>query len=261
MAEFQVHYFSNALGMCVASEVILPQYENGFVPEGGHKVLYLLHGRSDNHTVWGRRTSLERYASQYGLAVVLPNGHLSRYANMAHGGRYYDYIARELPEIMGGFFPLSVKREDHFIAGLSMGGAGALKIGLSNPEAFSAIGCLSAGMNNIPRVTASAADQHYLDIVFGDRDLAGTEEDIPFQVNKILTKNLPAPRIFHSCGAQDPFLPRAREARDFFRVIPDNPFDYTYQEAPGTHNWEYWDEHIRDFLAYLQLPPVQGVRN
>ena len=83
-----------------------------------HPTLWLLHGASDNHTIWQRRTSIERYAAPLGLAVVMPNAHLSSYADMAHGGKYYTYISQELPEKMRAMFPLSDKREDNFIATL-----------------------------------------------------------------------------------------------------------------------------------------------
>ena len=109
MALMHVNFFSNALGMCVACDVILPQKT---APEHGFKTLWLLHGMSDNHTIWGRRTSVERYVDKYDLAVVMPNGHLSSYANMAHGGKYFTYIADELPKIMRGFFPLSARRAE-----------------------------------------------------------------------------------------------------------------------------------------------------
>ena len=123
-------YFSHELGMCMQSDVLLPQ------SEGPHRVLWLLHGASDDETAWQRRTSIERYVEGTGLAVVMPCGHLSSYVNMAHGGKYFSYIADELPAIMRGFFSLSDKREDNFIAGLSMGGAGALRIGIARPENY-----------------------------------------------------------------------------------------------------------------------------
>ena len=103
-------YFSHELGMCMQSDVLLPQ------SEGPHRVLWLLHGASDDETAWQRRTSIERYVEGTGLAVVMPCGHLSSYVNMAHGGKYFSYIADELPTIMRGFFSLSDKREDNFIA-------------------------------------------------------------------------------------------------------------------------------------------------
>ena len=116
MALLHVNFFSEALGMCVACDVILPQRATKQIGMAAaargdkHPTLWLLHGASDNHTIWQRRTSIERYAAPLGLAVVMPNAHLSSYADMAHGGKYYTYISQELPEKMRAMFPLSDKR-------------------------------------------------------------------------------------------------------------------------------------------------------
>ena len=264
MALIHANFFSTALGMCVNCEVILPQRVGahiGAVPECW-PTLWLLHGASDDETAWVRRTSIERYVAPLGLAVVMPAVRLSNYANMAHGQRFYDYVSRELPTLMRDFFPLSDKREDNFIAGLSMGGAGCLKIGLANPQNYAAIGCLSAGAIN--RMTGERAKDPARimrnKMVYGERELAGTEEDVFESARRIVRQGLPAPRIYHACGAQDFLLDSAHETRDFFYGFEGNPFDYHYDEDPGIHSWAFWDEHIQSFLKYLNLPPVEGVR-
>lgn len=99
-----------------------------------HPTLYLLHGLSDDDSIWLRRTSIERYVAQMGIAVVMPQVHRSFYTDMAAGGQYWTFISEELPALARSFFPLSAKREDNFVAGLSMGGYGALKLGLRKPE-------------------------------------------------------------------------------------------------------------------------------
>ena len=268
MALLHVDFFSDVLGMCTAMDVILPEKTCGQIgmegrgAEGKCPTLYLLHGMSDDHTIWQRRTSIERYAAPLGLAVVMPAAHLSSYANMAHGLRFYDYIAKELPEKMRYFFPLSDKREDNFIAGLSMGGEGCMKIGLANPNNYAAIGCLSAGASNRrAAVEQSEAGKRRRFMVYGDRNLEGTEEDPFGNARKIVAEGLPAPRIYHSTGASDFLLENAHATRDFFQSIPGNPFDYTYEEDPGAHTWEYWDEHIQHFLKFINLKPISDVRN
>lgn len=267
MALIHIGFFSESLGMCVACDVILPQQtgagqigmESG-TRGGKHPVLYLLHGASDNHTIWQRRTSIERYVAPLGLAVVMPNVHLSSYADMAHGGKYYTFIAKELPEKMRWFFPFSEKREDNFIAGLSMGGAGCLKIGLANPENYAAIGCLSAGASNASKNgNISEAARARQERIYGDRKLESTEEDVLGNAQRILAEGKPCPRIFHACGTEDFLLENAHATRDFFQAMPGNPFDYTYVEAPGAHTWEFWDEHIQDFLKFIALSPVQNM--
>jgi S-formylglutathione hydrolase FrmB len=252
MALIHIGFFSESLGMQVSCDVILPEKQRE--PGELFPVLWLLHGMSDDHTIWQRRTSIERYVTPLNLAVVMPAAQISSYANMVHGGRYYDYIAKELPAVMRGFFPLSDKREDNFIAGLSMGGAGSFKIGLANPESYAAIGCLSAAYkqglfpnHNRPEM------QKRREKTFGDRDLTGTEEDVEYNVERILKEKLPLPRIYHACGTEDFVIEGARKTRDYFMAIEGNPFDYTYEEAPGTHNWDFWDEYIQRFLGFLKI--------
>ncbi|MBQ4451969.1 MAG: esterase family protein [Clostridia bacterium] len=260
MALVQTYFFSQSLGMCVSCNVILPQREaekDTGTPER-YPTLWLLHGMSDDETIWERRTSIERYAGAYGLAVVMPCVHLSSYADMAHGGNYYTYIAKELPLTMRSFFPLSDRREDNFIAGLSMGGAGAMKIGLANPLSYAAIGCLSAGGINGIGSQPTDKSRRRSEMLYGSKDLKGTEEDVFGSAQKALADGMPLPHIYHSCGTEDFILPSALNTKEFFEAIPGNPFEYVYESDPGKHTWEYWDEHIQKFLKYLGLEKKYG---
>ena len=267
MALVHVGFFSEALGMCASCDVILPQYSRSLIGmktagAGSRKVLWLLHGASDDHTIWQRRTSIERYAAPLGLSVVMPAAHLSSYADMAHGGKFFTYIADELPQIMHSFFGFSTAREDNFIAGLSMGGAGCMKIGLARPEKYSAIGCLSAGATNFRKSAMdNPAYARRQMMVYGDRVLEGTEEDTRGNAERLVKAGGSLPRIYHACGSDDFLLQNARDTRDFFLSFDGNPFDYRYEEDPGTHTWEFWDEHIQHFLKYLGLEPEKDVRN
>ena len=145
MALLTWNFHSQTLGISASANVVLPQS----AVEKGKKlpVLYLLHGLSDDHTIWQRRTSIERYVEPLGLAVVMPAVNRSFYANMAHGPRYWDFISEELPRLARSFFPLSDKRSDTFVAGLSMGGYGAFKLALSHPDRFAAAASLSGTLD------------------------------------------------------------------------------------------------------------------
>src|SRR5438874_3796642 len=133
MALFQCSFFSDVLALSVSAHVLIPQQTSRQVglssavkPGGKFAVLYLLHGLSDDHTIWMRRTSIERYAAVKNLAVVMPAAARSFYQDMASGPRYWTYLSEELPALMQSFFPISNARERTFAAGLSMGGYGAL---------------------------------------------------------------------------------------------------------------------------------------
>lgn len=260
MALIHSHFFSNSLGRGVSCDVIVPQKSTRLIGmDSAEKertpVLWLLHGASDDETIWQRRTSIERYVAPLGLAVVMPSVEVSSYCNLAHGGRFYDYVAHELPNIMHDFFGFSTAREDNYICGLSMGGAGALKIGLANPEQYSVIGCLSAGIFNskLPEDTAhiASAKNKGMYIRFDGRKIEGSEEDAVGNAKRIIESGRPAPHIYHSCGSSDFLLEAAHFTRDLFNSFEGNPYNYVYEEDPGAHTWEYWDEHIQRFLAYI----------
>ncbi|MDD4797382.1 MAG: hypothetical protein PHO66_06410, partial [Eubacteriales bacterium] len=97
--------------------------------------------------------------------------------------------------------------------------------------------------------------------VNGDLDRTGTLEDPLFQARSIVAQGKPAPRIYHACGTEDFVLESARYTRDFFEAFEGDPFDYTYEEYPGIHEWAFWDDHIQDFLKFINLPRVTGLHN
>ena len=253
MAIIQADLPSKALGMMQAVSVILPQLPSADEPARRFPVCVLLHNLSMNHTIWPRMTGIERYAARLGLAVVMPDSLLSSYADMAHGGRYFTYIADELLPAMRRLFPLSYAREETMIAGCSMGGYGAIKIGLNRPETFGTIGSLSCGYTSITTFIGRKDDRglslQYL--TFEEDGLARESADTAEKARRLARGEGPAPRIFISCGSEDRILlENAREARDFFSAIPGDPFDFVYEEHPGGHNWTYWDSHICDFFRY-----------
>ena len=268
MALMQVDFFSKVLGMCCQCNVILPQSEQGIGVTGSGELtekkvptLWLLHGASDDHTIWLRRTSIERYVAPLGIAVVMPAAHLSSYCNMKYGKRYYDYFTEELPAILRDFFPLSDRREDNFVAGLSMGGYGALKMGFGRPDLYSAIGCFSAG--NMPyreegtrffrgeRASGGASRSMACFGTESRKDLIGDENaDVFAMIEKSLAKGETMPRVFHACGTEDLGVENARFTQ---RTIREKypQIEYEYREGPGAHTWEFWDEWIQKYLAWL----------
>ncbi len=258
MALVHIGFFSEALGMCTSCDVILPQPARSLIgmksadAEKSAKVLWLLHGASDDETIWQRRTSIERYVAPLGMAVVMPAAHLSSYTDMAHGQNFFTYIADELPQIMRRFFGFSDQREENYIAGLSMGGGGCLKIGFARPHHYAAIGCLSAGIFEPQRMAANPRFAKNMARTYGEREIEGTVDDVKGTVRKLVAAGGPFPRVFHAWGTSDFVKDTAEDTRTFFQAFPDNPFDYTYEEDAGAHTWEYWDEHIQHFLKFIE---------
>ena len=159
---------------------------------------------------------------------------------------------------MRSFFPLSSRREDTFICGASMGGYGALKIGLSRPEQYGAIGSLSSGYTSYRGYISRPDDRGITlqSLTFGETGLDEEDVETAEKARAIVRSGKNIPRIFITCGSSDPILlDNAREARDFFSSFEGNPFDFQYTEHPGSHNWSFWDAHICDFLRYAGLNP------
>src|SRR4051812_38381310 len=192
--------------------VILPQETSTQIGLAGRQVagpppvLYLLHGLSDDDTIWLRRTSIERYVAPLGLAVVMPQVHRSFYTDEAYGGRYWSFLSEELPELVGSFFRVSERREDTFVAGLSMGGYGALKWALRRPDRFAAAASLSGAVDVTGLRTSRVReeDPRLFPRVFGDRPIAGTPDDLLALVAQADPAALPA--LWVGCGTEDALL-------------------------------------------------------
>ena len=255
MALLHVHYFSQALGVQTEVEVILPEVQQGIgVDAAGEaalpRVLYLLHGYSDDQTIWQRRTSVERYAAAHNLAVIMPGVNHSFYCNEARGERYWDFVAQELPAVMHRFFRLSDKPEDTFVAGLSMGGYGALKLTLRWPERFAACGALSGAADIYARF--ALGDRHDQGVAIWGEDylsvIPGSQDDTYHLTRKLEEENKPKPWIYQACGTEDKRLGENHLFRDFIR---DRGYVYEYFEGPGRHNWDFWNQQIVPVLDFF----------
>jgi putative tributyrin esterase len=261
MALMHVNYFSNVLGKCMQMDVIIPQGTSGQIgvteqsAVQTYPTLYLLHGMSDDNTIWQRRTSIERYAADYNLAVVMPDGDLSWYTDMYCGGKYFTYIAHELPAICRDFFPkMSTKREETFVAGLSMGGYGTMKVGLNCSETFGYAASLS-GAVDMRRWGELGDPQKYWESIFGPLDkFEGSESDLVYRASWLKTSGKPIPKFYMWCGLEDWLLQQNHIMRDELNRLG---YDLTYEESHGNHEWKYWDEKIQSVLKWL---PLQSAR-
>lgn len=252
MAFIQCEFESEILGRSCSLYVLLNQ--TALLDQApGHKspVLYLLHGLSDNHTDWMRRTSIERYAAAYDLAVVMPAVERSFYTNMHAGYRYLDFVANELPEVCQALFPIAGDRENVFAAGLSMGGYGAFKLALSRPEKYAAAASLSGALDLWARDEEAEEKLPDWRLIFGDRDrFPGSENDLMHLVSELARSKGPQPRLYQCCGTEDYLYPMNQSFRNRCRAegVP-----LTYEEEAGDHNWAYWDSKIQRVLEWLPL--------
>lgn len=249
MALIRCDFDSEALEMGTSMTVILP----GRVAAEPPPVVYLLHGLTDDHTSWTRFSAVERYAQERGLAVVMPQVHRSFYANETFGMRFWDFLSAELPEVVGRLFRVSGRREDTFVAGLSMGGYGAIKWALREPERFAGAATLSGALDLAyiqehdmrPHIRALTAR------VFADRIVAGGDEDLMHLVR--VANPLALPRLVLRCGSDD-FL--AAQNRRFIAACATAGVGLDAAFEPGDHTWEFWDRHLPGVLDRM----IEGLR-
>lgn len=249
----QCGFYSEALGVCVNINVIVPQSSNSNIgidrlqmTKKLFPVIYLLHGLSDDHTIWSRRTAVELYAAQYECIIVMPSGGRSFYRNMASGARYKDFITVDLPNFIESTFPAEPDRKSRYIAGLSMGGYGALAIGLELPERYSKIAAFSS-VADIQYFADNNMQNTEKESVFGKGKIADTADDLFFLAGKTVNA-ADRPEIFLACGDED-FLYESN--RKFRQHLDSIKYPYTYIEAPGVHNWYFWDEQIQNALKFF----------
>jgi S-formylglutathione hydrolase FrmB len=255
VALFECHFYSEVLGIQSSMTVIFPQKTKDKIwnkEKSGRDqvpVLYLLHGASDDDTIWLRRTSIERYLESLDLAVVMPRAELSFYTDMEHGLPYFTFINKELPKIVHEFFSASEKREDTFIAGISMGGYGALKSAFCYPEQYGAVASISGVVDISHFMKNNIINKRVWDAVFGSKPVTKTTNDLYYLMDNCRQKTL-KPKIFQCCGTED-FL--RKDNQKFYEACQAKGFDLTYYEYPGSHDWKFWDFSIQKVLAWLPI--------
>jgi S-formylglutathione hydrolase FrmB len=231
--------------------VILPQDGSPKPASGG--TLYLLHGRGQSALSWVRYSGIEGYAKKYGLTVIMPEGARSFYTDMRYGGDYFSYITGELPALCGRMFRIENAPEKTYIAGLSMGGYGALKCAFNHPEGYAGCGAFSAVTDIHWRLENTPGDAPgYRDLqgVFGVDPEPGTADDI-FILAGSAARSAKHPRLFISCGAEDI---RLKQNQRLSSLLREAGYDHEFQQWPGNHDWDFWEislqRALRFFLGY-----------
>lgn len=257
MIFLQCSFKSEALQMMQGLNILLPKTSMGDeirkneLKMQGFPVLYLLHGLSDDHSGWMRRTSIERYCEKYNLAVVMPNVNRSVYADMKYGLDYYTYVSKEIPDFVTTNFPISSKREDSYIAGLSMGGYGAFMIALRNPHMFSAAASLSGALDlscNLDDISDSDFELMTKSIFGSKEEFLDSDYNLIGLMEKLQNRKNELPRLFQCCGTEDYIYPLNQS---FKAAAEKYGIELTYEEGPGQHDWEYWDANIQRALKWF----------
>ncbi len=241
MAFATIRYYSHSLGKASSFSVIFPDSPDADRP---WSVYYLLHGLSDDHTTWSRRSCVERYTLGYPLVVVMPDGGRGWYTNAVDGDAYEDDLIKDVIGLVEKDFPVKAERSGRCIGGLSMGGFGAIKIGLKHPEMFASVDSQSGLPAFLRRPNESKRISPEFKRIFGASPKDGPED--PFALARSLAaRKRPALRMIS--GEEDPFLLQNREFHEHLRM---NDFAHAYEEHPGSHTWGFWDRHVRRAIDF-----------
>ncbi len=276
MAKLSVDYFSAALMRTTTLDVILPvegpgeamgvDYERRHdpsawertpypAPKAPFRTLYLLHGITGNHTDLVSETRIRTWAEQRGIAVVMPSGYNAFYLDQPETHNYYGrFVGEELLAVTRAMFPLSDRREDTFIGGVSMGAYGAMRNGLKYCENFGSVISLSCAMvvDGFDRIISDDLfflSREFLESTFGDLDrVVDSDKDPARLAADLVYCDRPRPRVFMACGNQDPLAQANRVLADKLR---GTGLDVQYHELAGGHDWDLWNEALPRALDWL----------
>lgn len=261
MSVFKARVYSPSLRRYVDFNVCLPldDIELPGVPKHekkeDFKTVFLLHGHGGNQDDWLMGCNLDFLALKFNVAFVMPSAENSFYIDDApREALYASYICEELPALVQKVFPVSKRREDIAIAGLSMGGFGALRLGLLYPDTFDSIIALSSALitdevAELPEGKGNAiASFAYYDNIFGPLPtLKGSNRDPKALASALAEDERYIPKIYMACGTED-FLLESNQ--DFSKHLTSIGVPHRYIESPGEHEWKFWDEHIEKALDW-----------
>ncbi|WP_461205258.1 alpha/beta hydrolase [Clostridium sp. DL1XJH146] len=260
MALFNCNYSSSLMNKYMAMNVILPNEDAQAIKdkEGKFAVIYLLHGYTDDYTKWQRLTSIERYANDMGIAVVMPEAGKSFYTDMAYGDPYFSYITEDVPAHVQKWFPITSDPEYTSIAGISMGGYGAMKIALTYPDRYKSAATFSGALAMAQLLQTKIEDDveewlkrltKDLPLIFGENvDITGTKDDVFWLASQLKASGKTIPKLYLSCGTDDFIYEETVAFKNYLEFL-NIPFDYS--ERPGGHEWKLWDDEVKKFIEMI----------
>ncbi|MBM3492791.1 MAG: esterase family protein [Armatimonadetes bacterium] len=249
MAWCEFRYRSSALQKHTAANIIVPEDVALAAP---YPVMYLLHGLSDDHTIWMRRTSVERYLDGLPLIVVMPDGGRGFYTDATEGFAYEAAMLDDLIPLVDRTFPTRAERSGRCVGGLSMGGYGALRLAMRRPDLFcSAVSHSGAVYFGHRRLTPGDGRVHEFRRILG-ADPSGGPNDLHALASRLDKSVIPALRL--DCGTEDPLL---ADNRSFHAALTRLGVPHEYEEFPGGHDWSYWDAHLPEAIGF-HLRAISG---
>ena len=214
-------------------------------------VIYLLHGGGGGFRDWTNYSDVAHYADE-GILLVMPEGESSYYMNSATRvqDRFEDYITHDLIADVEEKFPVRRQREDRAIAGISMGGFGAVVLGLKHPELYAFVGGLSSALDVPTRpFSIKRVDQwRHHSSIFGPSGSEARSLNDPYKLARTLPPST-APYFFLSCGEQEGLLPANRR---FAEILKERHFAYEFHTGRGGHDWNQWNKRLPELFGSLK---------
>ena len=228
-----------------------------------YPVLYLLHGLTGHYSDWISRTNIADYAAEYEIIIVMPEGNDSWYSDSSTvpGDKYESYILQELlPDVQRRYRTIEA-RYGRAIAGLSMGGYGAIKFGLKSPQTFVFAASMS-GAFGVTRFTEQDGNPRWesSERVFGPTGSDARKANDLFElIEKLSPSQVSAlPYFYFDCGTEDS-LRNFKYNRQLSTLMYEKKIPHEFRELPGDHSWGYWDRQIQEVLriAGQKMPRVK----
>jgi S-formylglutathione hydrolase FrmB len=247
----RVAFESKLVGQSLPYNAVLPpDYDAKAAAAVRYPVLYLLHGLGGSANDWvSQRAHLTDYAARYQLIVVAPEGKDGWYTDGAVANEKFEsYFVEELIADVQKRFRTVEAREGRAVAGLSMGGYGALKFGLKYPDKFIFAGSMSGALAApawLPEMALPAFVKPSVARVYGAADSPVRASNDIYKI----VRELPAERVaslpyfYLDCGTEDLLL---SNNRDFAALLVEHKIPHEYRQLPGTHSWPYWDRQVQE---------------
>ena len=269
MAWLQVNFQSNTLIQPVPLQILIPaEYAD---PKGDRKwkTLYLLNGYFGCCSDWLLYGDTAAVSREYDICIVMPSGNNDFYVDAPCGSRNNSlFISKELVDFTRRLLPLSDKREDTILGGLSMGGFGTLYNCLAHSDVFghgialsSALVLEKESLQNIPETDGfMGISKGYYRDVFGEDVMAlpESEKNPRIVAERMVRENRPIPDLYIACGEND--ILKAPN-RAFCRRLDELGIPYTYEEGPGSHEWAFWKPYLRRGLDHVLGGPADNPHN
>ncbi|MFT8470705.1 MAG: alpha/beta fold hydrolase [Oenococcus sp.] len=238
MDYISVNFFSQSLKMKTTFNVCLPSKITRELSP-----IILLHGMGDDENSWLQNSLLPQYLAKKQLALIMPRADLSYYQDTPFGNNYFNYVSMELLQKCRQLFPLQKDRQYTYIAGISMGGYGALKVALNHPDSFAKCYALSPNVDLLKSWRTHPDRDAWFSALFDSPELFSRSSNDLFSLVSHWDDAAPKPAIYIACGQADPFYD---DCLRFYKNFKKQHFPGSQDiSSPQGHNWIFWNEQLK----------------